>query len=65
MRPFETAPLHLTFGMRHDALGERAIATRLGKAGLPARTVAEKWEVSDRDDVPTIIADGSYRGQTL
>jgi mannose-6-phosphate isomerase len=65
MRPFEPAPLHLTFGMRHYAFGERAIATRLGKAGLPDRTVAETWEVSDHDDMPAIITDGSYRGETL
>jgi mannose-6-phosphate isomerase len=51
--------------MRHYAFGERAIAERLGKAGLPEGTIAETWEVSDHHDLPATITNGAYRGESL
>ena len=65
MPRFDTYPLQPTFGMRHYAFGERAIAERLGKAGLPDRSVAETWEVSDHPGAPALVSNGAYAGQTL
>ena len=62
---FAAYPLHLSVGLRHYAFGGRAIADRLGKVGLPDRTVAETWEVSDHDDLPASVVNGVYRGERL
>jgi mannose-6-phosphate isomerase len=65
MTRFDPYPLSLTFGLRHYAFGERAIAERLGKAGLPVDTVAETWEVSDHGDMPATVTNGTYQGSSL
>lgn len=62
---FDPYPLRLGFGLRRYAFGERQIAERLGKAGLPPGVVAETWEVSDHDDEPAVVANGRYRGRRL
>ena len=63
--PFVPYPLLLTAGLRRYAFGARAIAERLGRAGLPDGVVAETWEVSDHDDEPATVANGAYRGLPL
>jgi mannose-6-phosphate isomerase len=62
---FDPYPLRLDVGVRSYAFGERSIAERLGKAGLPPGVVAETWEVSDHDDEPATVTNGRYRGRRL
>ena len=63
--PFVPYPLLLTTGLRRYAFGARAIAERLGHAGLPDGVVAETWEMSDHDDEPATVTNGAYRGSPL
>ncbi|MFC8914127.1 hypothetical protein ACFUAB_35350, partial [Streptomyces cinereoruber] len=41
------SPLRLTVTARSLVFGGYAIARRLGKTGVPDRSVAETWECSD------------------
>jgi mannose-6-phosphate isomerase class I len=58
-------PLRLSFRVRLLVFGGRAIARRLGKAGLPDWPVAETWEVSDVDGYVAEIRDGPLAGMSL
>lgn len=60
------APLKMTFFVRHYAFGERLIADRLGKSGLPAEgRIAETWEISDEGENKAVIIGGEFDGRTL
>ena len=63
--PFVPYPLRLTAGVRRYAFGARAIAERLGRAGLPKGVVAETWEVSDHEGEPGRVTNGAYAGTAL
>lgn len=58
-------PLKLSFHVRTYAFGGRAIAARLGKAGLPDGDVAETWEVSDHRDARATVGNGPLAGTSL
>ena len=58
-------PLKLSVHVRSYAFGGRAIAARLGKAGLPDGDVAETWEVSDHPDARATIRNGPLTGTGL
>ncbi len=38
---------------------------RYGKAILPGKRIGETWEISDRDDAQSVVANGPLQGQTL
>ena len=61
----EWYPLRLSFRVRLLVFGGRAIAGRLGKAGLPDWPVAETWEVSDVDGYVAEIRNGPLTGMSL
>lgn len=44
--------------------GGRALA-KFGKAVPPNKYIGETWEISDRDDAQTIVANGPDKGKTL
>jgi mannose-6-phosphate isomerase len=58
-------PIKLTAHVATYYFGERLIAERLGKAGLPDGIVAETWEISDYRDARGIVTNGPFAGQTL
>lgn len=58
-------PLRLTVRVRPLVFGGRAIAGRLGKAGLPDEPVAETWEVSDVDGYTGEVREGPLAGTSL
>ena len=58
-------PLKLTFDVRTYAFGQRLIADRLGKQGLPPGDVAESWVVSDHRDAMATVRNGAYAGSSL
>jgi len=58
-------PLKLSFHVRTYSFGERLIADRLGKTGLPEGTVAESWEVSDYRDAIATVRNGPLAGTSL
>ena len=58
-------PLHVTAPVARHVFGGRAIADRLGRAGLPAGPVAETWEVSDVPGMASMITSGSWAGRPL
>ncbi len=62
---FTAYPLRLSYGVRRYAFGDRAIPELLGKADVPEGVVAETWEVSDHDDEPATVLNGTYRGTAL
>ncbi|MBE9188991.1 class I mannose-6-phosphate isomerase [Gloeocapsopsis crepidinum LEGE 06123] len=59
-------PIKLTTHIRKYAFGERAIADKLGKQGLPTEgIIAETWEISDYQDTTGTIVNGAFAGRTL
>lgn len=58
-------PIKLTAHIRAYTFGERLIADRLGKQGLPGGVVAETWEISDYRDTTGTVINGALAGQTL
>ncbi|MFE6460512.1 class I mannose-6-phosphate isomerase [Streptomyces cinereoruber] len=59
------SPLRLTVTARSLVFGGHAIARRLGKAGVPDRSVAETWECSDVEGAGSVVADGPLAGAPL
>jgi mannose-6-phosphate isomerase len=58
-------PLKLTNSLAHHVFGGRQIADRLGRAGLPDRSVAETWEISDWDERISVVREGPLAGRSL
>lgn len=59
-------PLRFSVHTRQYAFGERLIADRLGKRGLPhGGRVAETWEISDHADTTGTVLNGPLAGRTL
>lgn len=58
-------PLQLTLPMAYHIFGGELIKTRLGKANLPDKRIAETWEVSDVDGMLATVKNGSLSGKTL
>jgi mannose-6-phosphate isomerase len=58
-------PLHVTAPVAQHVFGGRAIADRLGRAGLPAGPVAETWEVSDVAGMGSTVTSGPWAGRPL
>lgn len=58
-------PLKLTFHINTYAFGERLIADRLGKRGLPAGRIAETWEFSGYEGKSGAVTNGPLAGRTL
>jgi mannose-6-phosphate isomerase len=44
--------------------GGNALA-RYGKSVSPGQRIGESWEISDRDDAQSVVANGNFAGQTL
>lgn len=44
--------------------GGRTLA-RFGKRLPPNRLIGESWEISDRDDAQSVVANGDQKGRTL
>ena len=61
----EWHPLRLTTPVRTYISGGRAIVDTLGKSNLPARHVAETWEVSDVDGAEAVVRNGPLGGRSL
>src|SRR6266487_153770 len=58
-------PIKLTAHVATYYFGERLIAERLGKAGLPDGIVAETWQISDYRDARGTVTNGAFAGRTL
>lgn len=58
-------PLKLTFHVNTYNFGERLIADRLGKRGLPAGRVAETWEISGYEGKSGAVTNGPLAAHTL
>ncbi|MFE0876150.1 type I phosphomannose isomerase catalytic subunit [Streptomyces smyrnaeus] len=58
-------PLRLTVTAKVLVFGGHAIARRLGKTGLPDRSIAETWECSDVEGSGSVVADGPLAGVPL
>src|SRR5882757_8367317 len=57
--PLKFAPLLVERVWGGDALA------RYGKAIPSGQRIGESWEISDRDEAQSIVANGSLQGQTL
>ncbi|MDP6124216.1 MAG: class I mannose-6-phosphate isomerase [Candidatus Latescibacteria bacterium] len=57
----------LTFGniFKSYFWGGRNLGRVLGKRLPPTALVAESWEISDRDEAMSVVADGAWEGRTL
>ncbi|WP_312240832.1 type I phosphomannose isomerase catalytic subunit [Pantoea sp.] len=58
-------PLRLSLPMAYHIFGGDLIKTRLGKADLLDRRIAETWEVSDVDGMIATVKNGELAGITL
>lgn len=58
-------PLKMIPIMRDYLWGGRKLSERLGKTIETGQTAAESWEIVDRDDAQSVVADGPWKGQTL
>ncbi|WP_016905422.1 class I mannose-6-phosphate isomerase [Streptomyces xiaopingdaonensis] len=58
-------PLRLTAPAKPLVFGGRAIARRLGKRGLPDRSIAETWECSDVTGSESFVESGPLAGRPL
>jgi len=45
--------------------GGRGLETKLGRSIPPERPIGESWEIVDRDDAQSVVADGPRAGQTF
>jgi mannose-6-phosphate isomerase len=45
--------------------GGRALEQALGRALPPERPIGESWEIVDRPEAQSVVAEGEYEGQTL
>jgi mannose-6-phosphate isomerase len=57
-------PYKFTPALVERVWGGNALA-RYGKPVPPGKRIAESWEISDRDDVQSVIANGPDKGKTL
>ena len=57
-------PLKFTPLLIERVWGGDALA-RYGKALPPGQRIGESWEISDRDEAQSVVANGSLQGQTL
>jgi len=45
--------------------GGRGLESKLGRKLPPEKVIGESWEIVDRDDAQSVVADGHYAGQSL
>src|SRR5258708_7162729 len=57
-------PLKFTPILVERVWGGDALA-RYGKVIVPGQKIGETWEISDRDEAQSVVANGSLQGQTL
>ena len=57
--PYKFTPL-----LMERVWGGQTLA-RFGKPVPPGKRIGESWEISDRDEAQTIVANGPDRGKTL
>ena len=65
MPPSLTEPLRFERRLLEKVWGGRALERCLGFALPPDVPVGETWEVVDREDVSSVVAEGEHEGRTL
>jgi len=59
------APLYITPVMVERVWGGNRLSALFAKAIPPGKVIGESWELCDREDIQSVIADGPHEGRTL
>lgn len=60
MQPISFVPLYM-----ERVWGGRELANRLGRELPGAQPIGEAWEIVDREETQSVVADGPFKGKTL